>query len=166
MNASTQNNLFRSYFQNKRVQNSIFLSGTSPDELEDIVRSLENNKASDVSIFILKKCIKYISGHLAGFFNHFMALGIFPDILKLGKISPIYKKGNPQLLDNYRPVSVIPIFGKIFEKVIYRRLYSFFSAMNIIYDKQFGFRKGHSTSLAINYSVNHILKEIEAKIML
>ena len=92
-----------------------------------------------------------------------MNFGIFPDILKIGKVSPIYKKGNPQLLDNYRPVSIIPIFAKIFEKVIYRRLHSFFSATNTIYDKQFGFRKNHCTSHAVNYSINHILSEIESK---
>ena len=92
-----------------------------------------------------------------------MAVGEFPDILKVGKITPIFKKGNPQLLDNYRPVSIIPIFAKIFEKAIYSRLYSFLTAMNVIYDKQFGFRKNHSTTHAINYSVNKILSEIESK---
>ena len=100
---------------------------------------------------------------MEGFFNNFLTLGIFPDILKVGKISPVFKKGNPQLFDNYRPVSVIPLFGKIFEKIIYKRLYSFFSSTNTIYDKQFGFRKNHSTSHAINYSINHILNEIESK---
>ena len=54
LNADNQSNVFRSNFKNKRVQNSIFLSRTSPDEIEDIVQSFENNKASDVSIFILK----------------------------------------------------------------------------------------------------------------
>ena len=84
-----------------------------------------------------------------------MELGRFPDILKIGKIyNPIYKKDDPQLLDNYRPVSVLPIFGKLFEKVIYSRLYSFFTSMNVIYGKQFGFRKNHSTTHAINYSIN------------
>ena len=163
LNPDTQSNVFRSYFKGKRVQNSIFMSDTSADEVEDIVKNFENDKASDISVFILKRCIKYISGHLAGFLNHFMAFGIFPDILKVGKVSPIYKKGNPQLLDNYRPVSVIPLLGKIFEKIIYRRLHSFFSSTNVIYDKQFGFRKNHSTSHAINYSVNHILNELESK---
>ena len=92
-----------------------------------------------------------------------MTVGKFPDILKTGKITPIFKKGNPQLLDNYRPVSIIPIFAKIFEKVIYSRLYSFLTTMNVIYDKQFGFRKNHSTTHAVNYSINKILGEIEAK---
>ena len=44
-----------------------------------------------------------------------MRLGIFPDTLKTGLVSPIYKKGDPQLLDNYRPISTLPIFRKIFE---------------------------------------------------
>ena len=158
----SNNNDFRSYLNN-RVNESIFLSPTSPGDIEEIVGNLETDKASDVSILILKKSIKYISGHLAGFFNQFMVLGTFPDILKVGKITPIYKKGDPQLLDNYRPVSVIPIFGKLFEKVIYSKLYSFLTAKNVIYDKQFGFRKSHSTTHAINYSINRILKEIEAK---
>ena len=161
-NGSRSNDNFKAYLSN-RVQKSIFLSPTSPSELMEIVQNLENDKASDISITILKKCMKYISSHLSEFLNKFMETGIFPEILKIGKITPIYKKDDPQLLNNYRPVSVIPIFGKIFEKVIYSRLYSFFTSMNIIYDKQFGFRKCHSTTHAINYSINHILKEIETK---
>ena len=92
-----------------------------------------------------------------------MELGWFPDILKVVKITPIYKKDDPQLLDNYRPVSILPIFGKLFEKVIYFRLYSFFTSMNVIYDKQFGFRKNHSKTHTIDYSINRLLSEIEAK---
>ena len=71
--------------------------------------------------------------------------GVFPSILKTGKITPIFKKGDPQFLDNYRPISMLPVFGKIFEKLIYKRLYNFLTSKNIIYDKQFGFRKSHST---------------------
>ena len=156
------NDDFSLYLKN-RVHKSIFFSPTSPDELLEIVNSLENDKASDISIFILKKCFKHIAGDLSIFFNNFIGTGKFPEILKIGKITPIFKKDDPQLLDNYRPVSVIPIFGKIFEKVIYSRLYSFLTSMNIIYDKQFGFRKNHSTTHAVNYSVNYLLEQIESK---
>ena len=60
-------------------------------------------------------------------------------------------------------MSTLPVFGKILEKVIYNRLYSFFSYSNIIYDQQFGFRKKHSTCHAINISVNEVLRNIEKK---
>ena len=92
-----------------------------------------------------------------------MEEGIFPEVLKTGKITPIYKKDDPQKFGNYRPVSVLPIFSKIFEKIIYSRLYSFLTTMNVIYENQFGFRNNHSTCNAINYSINKILGEIEKK---
>ena len=92
-----------------------------------------------------------------------MQAGIFPDILKLGKINPIYKKGNCKLLENYRPISVLPIFGKIFEKVIHSRIYNFVNSKNLLYDKQYGFRKSHSTSHAVNDSVTHISNELKEK---
>ena len=92
-----------------------------------------------------------------------MEQGIFPDNLKVGRITPIYKKGSKQLFENYRPISTLPILGKIFEKIIYSRLYSFLASKNILYDNQFGFRKGHSTSHALNYSVNKLLEAVDAK---
>ena len=161
--APAPENKFNKYYTNKRVRNSIFLSPCTCDEIEEIIKSFENDKASDISIVVLKKCSKLLSGHLSGFINTFMGCGIFPSILKVGRVAPIYKKGDPRLLDNYRPISVLPVFGKVFEKVLYSRLYNFLTSMNVIYDKQFGFRKNHSTSHAINYSVDKILKEIESK---
>ena len=89
-----------------------------------------------------------------------MKTGNFPDKLKVGKITPIYKKDNEQHLENYRPVSTLPIFGKIFEKVIFTRLYSFFVSQGLLHDKQFGFRKNHSTNHALNYSISHIKSQI------
>ena len=164
-NSFSEHNDFLSYVKKNKnkINKCIYLSPTSSSELEEIVQKFEIGKASDISVVILKKCIKYISEHLSGFINNFMMSGTFPDILKIGKITPVFKKGDPKLLDNYRPVSIIPILGKIFEKVLYRRFYDFFIATNALYDKQFGFRKNHSTTHAINYSINFILKELEAK---
>ena len=85
-----------------------------------------------------------------------MQKGYFPDVLKVGKITPIFKKGNPEDIGNYRPVSTLPIFGKIFEKIIYKRIFSFAKSQNLINPNQFGFRKSHSTSHAVNYSVKII----------
>ena len=82
--------------------------------------------------------------------------GIFPSILKFGKISPIFKKRSKEKIENYRPISTLPIFGKIFEKILYKRVYSFVTSKNIISENQFGFRANHSTSHAIYNSVNSI----------
>lgn len=161
INNSMEND-FKKYLRN-RVGNSIFLSESSEEEVFEIINSLENGTASDISILILKKCSRYISRHLSGFFNTFLNTGFFPDLLKIGKITPIYKKGDPRSLDNYRPISTLPVFGKILEKIIYSRLYSFLLSVNAIYENQFGFRKHHSTSHAINYSINKIMNEIENK---
>ena len=150
-------------FFNKRVLGSIFLAPCDHEEIERIIKSFQNDKASDISILILKKCAPLLSHHLAGFINSFMESGTFPSVLKIGKITPVFKKGDSQIFDNYRPISILPIFGKLFEKILYSRLYSFFLSQSVIYDKQFGFRSNHSTSHAVNYSINKILKNLEEK---
>ena len=155
---------FKDYLcPNKRVRGSMFLEDCTEDEIYNIIQDLENDKASDISIFILKKCSKILLEHLGRFFNNFLCNGIFPCILKTGSITPIFKKGDSRYLNNYRPISTLPIFGKIFEKIIYNRLYNFLQSNNVIYENQFGFRKQHSTSHAVNYSINKILSEIERK---
>ena len=140
----------------KSCQSSIYLSDCNEYEIKEVIDELKNGKSSDIPIHIIKKSSDIISPHLTLFFNNCMQTGVFPDELKLGRISPIYKKDNEELFENYRPISTLPVFGKILEKLIYRRLYSFLTAKGIITENQFGFRKGHSTSHALNYSVNHI----------
>ena len=66
-----------------------------------------------------------------------MQTGSFPDVLKNGKITPIHKKGPKDNTENYRPISTLPIFGKIFEKILYKRMYSFFCTKNTISNTQF-----------------------------
>ena len=143
--------------------NNIILDDCTSEEINKIISDLETGKASDIPVKIIKKANKFISPILAKHFNHLMQIGKFPDELKTGKITPIYKKDDAELLKNYRPISTLPIFGKIFEKIIYTRLYSFFVSQNILHEKQFGFRKDHSTSHAINYSINHINEAIKNK---
>jgi len=154
---------FRS-FMSKRTRNSIVMHDCTAEEISEIIKSFSNGKSSDIPIQAVKACQEVISLTLSHFFNHFMRIGIFPDILKIGKITPIYKsKGNKQYFDNYRPISILPIFGKIFEKIMYTRIYNFFISNNLMYSKQFGFRKGHGTSHALNFSIAHLTKEITSK---
>jgi retron-type reverse transcriptase len=82
--------------------------------------------------------------------------GAVPNKLKVAKVIPIYKKGDPTHPENYRPISLLNIFDKILEKLMYSRLYKHLATNNILYDYQFGFRKGHSTALAILEVVDNI----------
>ena len=75
--------------------------------------------------------------------------GIFPDKLKIAKVIPIYRAEDDCLFANYRPISLLPNFSKFFEKVMYNRLTEFAETYEILYCSQFGFRKIHSTSLAL-----------------
>ena len=106
-------------YLDKRVCNCLFQFECSSEEVSQIIKEFYNGKASDLPPIALNKCANLISGHFSCFFNSFMKSGIFPKILKLGKIAPVFKKCDTQIMDNYRPVSIIPIFGKIFEKIIY-----------------------------------------------
>ena len=121
----------------------MFLPDCTEEEISKIISELQNGKSSDIPISVIKKCSPVLTPILAKHFNHLMKIGEFPDPLKLGKISPVFKKDNEELMKNYRPVSTFPIFGKIFEKVIYVRLYNFFcfSRDPTYSNKQFGFRK-------------------------
>ena len=97
------------------------------------------------SVRVTKKVSHILSPVLSIQYNNLMSTGCFPTILKIGKISPIYKKDNEEDLQNYRPISSPPIFGTIFEKVIYSQRYGFLSSQGILHNSQFGFWKGHIT---------------------
>ena len=150
-------------YLNPPNKSSIVLFDCDAAEISSIISELSNGKASDIPIKIVKKASPIIVKKLSKYYNLLMHAGIFPDVLKIGKISPVFKKGDAEKLENYRPISTLPIFGKIFEKIIYSRLYSFFTSQNILYDKQFGFRKSHSTSHAVNHSVTHVINELNEK---
>ena len=153
-------NSFEEYMT-QRVKSTIFLYDCDASEILEIISDFKNGKSSDIPIFIIKKAAHVLAPKLADYFNILMDQGIFPDELKIGRVTPIYKKGNPEDIGNYRPVSTLPIFGKIFEKIIYSRLYKFAISQNILHENQFGFRKSHSTCHALNHSVSIIEESIK-----
>ena len=148
---------FRDYLSHSQAS-SIFLEKTTPSEIIFIIKEFKNDKSSDISIILIKLCSPIISPVLCSIFNKCMESGEFPLILKVGRISPIYKKDAKNNIKNYRPISTLPVFEKIFEKILYSRIYDYVTSKNIISETQFGFRKLHSTSHAIHHSVNSIKK--------
>jgi len=89
--------------------------------------------------------------------------GIVPDILKIAKIIPIYKKGDHQEPSNYSPISFLSVFDKMLEKIVYKKLYSFFEKNDIFYRYKFGFPDNHSTSLALLEVVDSCYKSLDGK---
>ena len=87
---------------------------------------------------------------------------IYPDIWKLANVTPILKKGDKQLIKNYRPISLLPIGGKMFEKIISNKLYVYLNANNLIIKNQSGFRPGDSTTNQLLYLVNEIHQVFES----
>ena len=90
-----------------------------------------------------------VSIPLAHIFNLSLSSGVVPDNMKIAKIVPIFKSGNKKTLNNYRPISILPAFSKILEKLVCNRLVHFLETHNILYKHQYGFRKGHSTAQPI-----------------
>ena len=90
-----------------------------------------------------------------------MKKGIFPDDLKIAPVSSIFKAGSENEMGNYRPISVLPCFSKIIERIMYNRLFKYLTANEIFYKKQFGFRERHSTEHAIIQLIDQIKNSFE-----
>ena len=98
---------------------------------------------------IIKQSIHHISEPLTHIINLSIYHGIVPDEMKIARVIPVFKSDDQSLITNYRPVSVLPSFSKFLERIIYNRLVHYLQSFNILCDNQYGFRKDHSTSLAI-----------------
>ena len=92
-----------------------------------------------------------------------LAQGIFPERLKFSLIKPIYKSGDKSSPSNYRPISLLPVFSKIFEKVIYQRLFDHLNNNAILNEHQYGFRSNVSTESASFVLLNEILTALNNK---
>ena len=113
---------------------------------------LNSNKSvgpNSLPIKILKPHIDSLAKALAAIINISFKEDKFPTALLLAKVAPVFKKDDPQLCSNYRPISVLSTFSKIYEKCMYTRLYSFLEKHNLLFNKQFGFRCRYSTNHAI-----------------
>ncbi len=86
---------------------------------------------------------------------------IFPDKLKIAKIIPIFKKDDETQFTNYRPISHLPTISKIFERVIFKQLYKFFTDNNLFYSSQYGFKEGQPTEYATLELVDRLTLEMD-----
>ena len=130
-------------------ENSIFLKPTSTEEIYTFIFSLNmNSNLSEIPLKFIKLASYEYSNILSIIVNRVLETGVYPDMFKIAKIRPIPKKKPSNYIINNRPISILPIFDKVLEKVLHDRLYSFFEKYNLICNSQFGFRRGMGTDMA------------------
>ena len=93
--------------------------------------------------------------------NQMLSSGHFPSQLKISRVIPMFKSGDPELFSNYRPISLLPSLSKIFERVIFNQLFNYMNNNKLLCLEQYGFRPGHSTELAALQLVNKITEQLD-----
>ena len=132
-----------------RTINKIDTLQISVNDIVTLIRKLNPNKATGpdgISAQMLILCGDTAAIPLKLLFNNILSTGLYPNIWKLANVTPIHKKNDKQVVKNYRPISLLPICGKILEKIIFNHLYTFLNNNDLITKKQSGFRPGDSTT--------------------
>ena len=132
-------------------------------EIENYIKSLKNKATSDFAVKPLKIVGDIISPVLSHLISASLIQGVFPSSLKIAKVIPVHKKCSRADVSNYRPISLLSCFSKIFEKAMHFRLTSFLRQNNIISDSQYGFRAGHSCEHALLDAHSKITTALDRK---
>ena len=145
------NKSHKDYLQ-KTINSKFEFTTTDNEEVLRIINKLPSKSSKgydDLSNIVVKSIKDVISKPLVFIINNSFRTGIFPDYLKLAKVFPIYKKEEDYIFTNYRPISLLPVISKIFEKIAYSQFFYYLTHNNLLYDSQHGFRKDHSTETAL-----------------
>ena len=154
---------FREYLGTSSAD-SMYLNPTSLLEIKNILLELKSTSSSgidEIPSSVLKSTPDNILQALAHIFNLSLSRGEYISAFKIAKIVPVFKKGNPTEVNNYRPISLLPVMSKVLEKIMHRRVTSFLTQQNFFFKLQFGFRKNHSTSLANTLLTEYIVEAFE-----
>ena len=118
-------------------------------KIVDLLKPKKSCGLDGISNILLKRIISVIKRPLCQIINRSLSNGIFPDLMKIAKVQPLYKAGDIALPDNFRPISLLPVLSKVLERVVFRSLSLHLKHENVIYPRQYGFRKDNSTIEAI-----------------
>ena len=154
------------YYLKTQVPYSLLLSPTNPQEICDIINTLDDSKSTGTCTIptrLIKVARAQISIPFSEICNLSFQEGISPEKNKIAKLIPIHKKGSIKDVNNYRPISLLPTFSKIMEKLVANRLNTYLELHNLIYPDQYGFRSGCSTTHSLISITENIKKTIEEK---
>ncbi len=114
-----------------------------------------------ISMKLVKSTKAALTEPLLIIINQKLKTGIFPDKLKIAKVNLTYKKDDKTIFTNYRPISLLPAISKLFERVIYNQLYTFFQKQKLFYSSQYSFRTEHSTEFASLEVVDRLIERMD-----
>ena len=135
--------------------------------MEDVIKIIHNLKPKsscgfdEISVKLIKFAKNELCKPITVIVNQCLETGIFPDKLKIAKVIPLFKKGDPEQIDNYRPISILPAISKIIENTIFIQLYEYFNTNDLLYKSQYGFRPKHSAELAALEIVDKIIYQMD-----
>ena len=135
----------------------------NPNKVYRAISELKNGKSTGIDNFLnqaFKVSKDVVTNSLTDILNTCIKHKIFPRDFKVGRVTPIFKAGEKEELNNYRPITVLPTIARIFEKLIYEQLYSYLVNSGLLGNQQWGFRSLHSTVLALNISTDSWLMSI------
>lgn len=145
-------------------QTAFYFQAVSQTEIIKVIDSLKSKTSAGydrLSSVLLKQIKTPLIVPLQFLINQSISNGIFPDLLKIAKIFPVYKKDNIHSITNYRPISILPTISKVFEKVIFHQLHNFLKEKKLYNNNQYGFRELHSTEHAALELVDRIINELD-----
>lgn len=162
-----QNSQTKKKFQpseNRGNVKSFFVFNVTDDEVINTVKRMKNKTSfgyDEIPMTVIKRSIHLIAKPLSEIIYACFTQGIFPESLKTSIVKPVYKKGDVNNIGNYRPISLLSAFSKIFEKILSVRLIKFLRKYNIFASNQHGFLKGKNTETAIFEMVDEIISKLE-----
>ena len=146
-----------------QVTNTIFLNEVSVNEVQTVIQNLKESSPGwdNIAPKIIKMTYEHFILPLTYIIHLSLTNGVFPGDLKIAKIIPLYKAKEKHVLNNYRPVSVLPVFSKIIERIMYNRIFDFINKNKILYKFQFGFQPNYSTSYAMITLIERITEALD-----
>ena len=145
-----------------RYNNSFFVVPTNETEIHNIIKNLKDCSTGwdGINLSSLTLAWSSISHVMVHVMNLSLEQGVVPLELKVAKVIPLFKADDPEKFSNYRPVSILPLFSKILEKLMYKRLLNYVTDNKILFEYHFGFREGYSTNLAMTYLIDDLVTSL------
>ena len=153
-------------YLNKTILTSFDFQLIDESNFDKVIQSLHTKTSSGhdgISVKFLKYLALALRQPLTFIINQSLLTGIFPEKLKIAKVLPLFKQNDCMIMDNYRPISLLPAISKVFEEVVYNQLYTYFTSNNLLYKGQYGFREDHSTEMANIELVDRIIAALDDK---